>query len=226
MGMPPAIEIIVDNLDANTVQTGTWKTSSAVNPYQGNSVYCTSGCTFTWQPSLPGTGTYAVYAYWTYHDDRSASVPYRIDHDSGTANVLVNQHDAALTSQWNLLGVYNLTAGVNGTVTVSSENGQASADAVRYVLVTENQIGLGSATLNWLPPTQNDDGTALLDLAGYNIYWGTPGNYSNSVTLNNPGLATYVVENLSPGIYEFVVTAFNTAGVESQYSNSAIKTVQ
>jgi hypothetical protein len=86
-------------------------------------------------------------------------------------------------------------------------------------------VSLGSATLNWLPPTQNEDGTALVDLAGYVIYWGAPGNHSNSVTLNNPGLTSYVVDNLAPGTYEFVATAFNAAGMESNYSNATTKTI-
>ena len=90
-----------------------------------------------------------------------------------------------------------------------------------------NAIGLGSATLTWQPPTQNEDGTALTDLAGYNIYWGTtPGNYPNSVTIDNESVTTYVVENLAPGTYEFVATSFNTAGVESRYSQPATRTVQ
>ena len=54
---------------------------------------------------------------------------------------------------------------------------------------------------------------------------GVPGNYSNSVTINDPGLTTYVVENLASGTYEFVATAFNAAGMESQYSNSTTKTI-
>ncbi len=38
--------------------------------------------------------------------------------------------------------------------------------------VSVEAISLGSATLNWQPQTQNEDGTALVDLAGYHIYWG------------------------------------------------------
>ena len=80
--------------------------------------------------------------------------------------------------------------------------------------------------MNWTPPTENEDGTALIDLAGYRFYWGaTPGNYTESVTINNPGLSSYVVNNLAPGTYEFVATSFNAAGVESVYSNSATKIV-
>jgi len=30
-----------------------------------------------------------------------------------------------------------------------------------------NAISLGSVTLNWTPPTENEDGSPLMDLAGY-----------------------------------------------------------
>ena len=78
-------------------------------------------------------GTYQVYAWWTHHDNRSASVPYRVTHASGTATVTVNQHDAGLAGRWNLLGTYSFAAGGAGCVEVSGENGQACADAIRLV---------------------------------------------------------------------------------------------
>ena len=107
-------------------------------------------------------------------------------------------------------------------ITITVSDGSASANLGPFS-ITVNAISLGSVTLNWTPPTENDDGTALTDLAGYKIYWGTtPGNYTNSVTIDG-GLTTYVVENLAPGTYEFVATSFNTSGVEGGYSNSATK---
>jgi hypothetical protein len=66
----------------------------------------------------------------------------------------------------------------------------------------------------------------LVDLAGYRIYWGTtPGNYTNSATLDNPGVSTYTVDGLAPGTYEFAATSFNAAGIESTFSNPATMTV-
>ena len=46
------------------------------------------------------------------------------------------------------------------------------------------------------------------------------------MTVDNAGLTTYVIDNLAPGTYEFVATAYNTAGVESDYSNIATKVVE
>ncbi|MDX1563655.1 MAG: putative Ig domain-containing protein, partial [Gammaproteobacteria bacterium] len=82
----------------------------------------------------------------------------------------------------------------------------------------------GTATLTWTPPTENTDGSPLTDLAGYIVYWGTsPGNYSNSTTINNPGVTTYIVDNLLSGTtYYFVTTAFNSGDLESSFSNSGL----
>jgi hypothetical protein len=112
----------------------------------------------------------------------------------------------------------------NISITVS-DTSNASATLGPFS-ITVNAVSLGSVTLNWTPPTQNDDGTTLTDLAGYKIYWGTtPGNYPNSVTITNAGMTSYVVDNLVPGTYEFVATSYNEAGVESVYSDPTTKVV-
>jgi hypothetical protein len=81
-------------------------------------------------------------------------------------------------------------------------------------------------TLNWAPPTQNTDGTPLTNLSGYEIYYGTAsGNYTQSVSVSNAGLATYVVDNLSPGTYYFSVAAVNADGTESPLSPEVSATV-
>ena len=60
---------------------------------------------------------------------------------------------------------------------------------------------------------------------GYKIYWGSSaGSYPSSVTVNNPGLSSYVVDNLMPGTHFFAVTVFNSSGTESGFSNTASKT--
>jgi hypothetical protein len=42
----------------------------------------------------------------------------------------------------------------------------------------------------------------------------------------NPGITTYVVESLTPNTYYFTVTALNSTGAESVFSNTASKTIQ
>jgi hypothetical protein len=46
------------------------------------------------------------------------------------------------------------------------------------------------------------------------------------VTLNNPGLSSYVAGSLVPGTYYFTVTALSSSGEESTFSNVATKTIQ
>ena len=85
----------------------------------------------------------------------------------------------------------------------------------------------GSVTLNWTPPTQNEDGSQLTNLAAYRILWSRDGGaFSNSVRINNPSVTRYVVDGLTPGTYEFAATAINSAGVESRFSNSITRIVQ
>ena len=65
------------------------------------------------------------------------------------------------------------------------------------------------------------------DLAGFRIYYGTTLNqWTNQINIDNPGITTYVVENLSPDTYYFVATAINSSGAESGYSNAATRTIQ
>ena len=81
-------------------------------------------------------------------------------------------------------------------------------------------------TLSWQAPTENTDGTALTDLSGYTIHYGTQSqNYTNEIQVSNPGLTTYVVDNLAPGTYYFVVAATTSDGFESAPSPEVSATV-
>ena len=131
-----AQDIIVDNRDANTSQNAGWYTSSGPAPYLGNSVYNNRNSgRFTWYPELPMIGDYDVYAWWTYHKNRSDNVPYYIELGTSEVQVNVDHHDPDLGGQWNLLGRFTFSEGTIPEISVSSENGQASADAVKFVEV-------------------------------------------------------------------------------------------
>lgn len=86
---------------------------------------------------------------------------------------------------------------------------------------------VGTATIAWAPPVEHEDGTPLLDLAGFNIYYGTrAGDYPERITVDNPGITRFVVDGLNTGTYYFVTTAFNRLGAESDFSNMVVRTVQ
>jgi hypothetical protein len=116
--------------------------------------------------------------------------------------------------------------GMYENILISASDGQASASLPRFS-ISVDESGNFSTTLSWAAPTLNEDGTALTDLAGYKLYWGTSvGTYPNSVTIDSPGILTYVVENLSAGTYYFVATAFNTADEESRHSGVATRVLE
>jgi hypothetical protein len=115
--------------------------------------------------------------------------------------------------------------GTTSGIVISVSDGAASAALGAFNLSVQ-AIASGSARLTWNPPTTNSDGSPLTNLSGYKVYWGTSaGNYSSSVTIMSPGIATYTVENLTPNTYHFAVTAISTTGAESVFSNSGSKTI-
>jgi len=116
------------------------------------------------------------------------------------------------------VGTYmNITIGVSdGTTSVSLPAFQ----------VAVTQIASGSATLTWVAPSENTNGTPLTNLAGYQIYYGTSSTaMTQTLQVANPGIVTYVVSNLSPGTWYFSVRAYTSAKMESDGSVVVSKTI-
>lgn len=134
--------------------------------------------------------------------------------DSGNGNISGTPSDADV--------------GTYGGISISVSDGTDTVRLGPFVIeILAPGANSGAVVLSWTAPTENEDGSPLTDLAGYRLYWGRePGVYPNSVTIDNPGVTIYVVEDLASGTYEFVATAFNAAGTESRFSNPAIKTVR
>jgi hypothetical protein len=112
-------------------------------------------------------------------------------------------------------------------ISIAVSDGQASASLSAFAIaVTDVGTGTGTATLSWTAPTENSDGTALTNLAGYQVWYGqSQNNLSNSVTLNNASLSTYVVEHLGSGTWYFALVAVNNQGTTSVFSSVATKTI-
>ena len=118
--------------------------------------------------------------------------------------------------------------GLHTGVSISVSDGSLRSTLPSFAIeVIAAGAATGSATLSWIAPTLNEDGSALMDLVGFKIYWGRqPGGYTNSMTLNDPGATTVVISDLAAGDYQFAATAINSAGVESAFSAPASKTIQ
>jgi Putative Ig domain len=92
--------------------------------------------------------------------------------------------------------------------------------------ITVVTAGSGRATLSWMPPTANTDGSALTDLSGYVIaYGGSPDDLLMTITIDNPSVTTYVVDSLTSGTWHFAIQAVNASGVRSNNSSLASKTI-
>jgi hypothetical protein len=89
--------------------------------------------------------------------------------------------------------------------------------AALLVLALSAPALAGDITLAW-------DANTEPDLTGYKIYFGTASRaYGASVVIGTQ--TTYTITGLAPGTYYFAVTAFNSAGLESGYSNEVSATV-
>lgn len=115
--------------------------------------------------------------------------------------------------------------GTYDNIRISVSDGRASASLPVFSIAVSRDE-LGAVTLEWQPPQSNTDGSYAGDLAGYVVYWGTePGSYDQQVRIDNVGLTAYVVDSLRPATYYFAATAFNSAGIESEYSNEVARSV-
>jgi hypothetical protein len=89
----------------------------------------------------------------------------------------------------------------------------------------QQQATVGAATLFWMPPAANTDGSPVV-LAGYRILYGTDPDVLNRVIdVPNPSITTYVVEGLSSGTWYFAVVAVNSQGATSDRSNIVSKVI-
>ena len=78
-----------------------------------------------------------------------------------------------------------------------------------------------SATLSWIKPTQNADGTPLTNLAGYIVRYGTNvGALTEQVSVSSPNTTQLEIDDLSPGNWYFEVAAVNTTDTESAFSSA------
>jgi hypothetical protein len=89
------------------------------------------------------------------------------------------------------------------------------------------QSANGSLTVGWTPPTTRTDGSPLTNLAGFKLRYGNSvDDYPNTITIPNPGVTAYMVENLARGTYHFVVAAYDSSGSESLNTSPVSGTIQ
>jgi hypothetical protein len=115
--------------------------------------------------------------------------------------------------------------GTYSSIQISVTDGQYSATLPAFSIAVQKSSS-GTATLSWVAPTTNVDGTPVTNLGGYRIAYGqTPSNLAQSLDIPSAVVTSAVIENLAAGTWYFAVKAYTTANVESDLSNLAQKTV-
>ena len=175
-------------------------------------------------PTISGTPATSVRAGTAYAFQPMASDPNGLPLTFSVANkpawATFNSATAALTGT-----PASTDVGTFANVSIVVSNGTLGSSLAPFT-ITVQPATLGSATVSWQPPTLRADGTPLTNLAGFRIRYGTSaGSYLTVISVQNPGLTTYVIGNLPSGTYYFVATAYDSTGSESAYSAPASKTI-
>jgi len=193
-------------------------TSQTVSTSQGVTPIDRSPTTSASQPTIAGVPTVTAVAGQPY------SFQPQVANTSGTVQFTVVHLPA-----W---AKFNTSTGQLSGTPAASNVGQYPGIAINLVsgakvvalpafTITVAAAGSKSSTvtLSWQPPTENADGSVLMDLKGFKVHYGaTSKSYSDIIQVANPGLTSYVVQNLPAGTYYFAVTAYNASGQESSLS--------
>jgi hypothetical protein len=150
-------------------------------------------------------------------------VPYSFKPTAADANgdtltfSIVNRPSwATINSATGQLSGTPTAVSMTSNVTISVTDGKATTALPPFsIVVAAAAPTTGTATLSWVPPTYNTDGTVLTNLAGYRIRYGTTSTALSTITVANPGIARYVLSGLSAGVWYFAVASYTSTGAES-----------
>ena len=112
------------------------------------------------------------------------------------------------------------------SATGSSGSSGTSGSSGGSGTTTTNPPPTGSAKLTWTAPTANTNGSALTNLAGYYIYYGTnSASLGTMVNVASSSTLTYTVTGLGAGTWYFAIAAYTNDGLTSPMSNVGSKTI-
>ncbi len=102
------------------------------------------------------------------------------------------------------------------SATINDADGNSSKQSISISILEAT----GVATLQWVPPIENENNTPLTNLKGYRIYYGLSSNrMDNVININDASATSFLVDNLITGRrYYFSMTAINEQDIESKLS--------
>ncbi len=219
VGAYKSIEIMVNNGISvallNTFAIQVTNGSTPVTPPAADTVAIsgtpatsvTAGSKYSFQPSA--------------RDSLGKSVSYSVQHAPSWASFSIASGLLSGTPSSTQTGSYS-------GIIISASDGTASSALPAFAISVKSLVAAtGSATLNWVDPTQNTDGTPLTNMAGVNIHYGnSPSSLTQEVTVAGTGMTSYTIANLGAGTWYFEAAAYTTAGVEGAMSTVESKTIQ
>lgn len=121
----------------------------------------------------------------------------------------------------------NTQTGTYSGIVIRTTDGNAAAALPPFsITVKPAAATAGTATVSWVPPADNTNGSALTNLAGYTIHYGTsPANLTSLIEVAGATVTSYTVQNLAAATWYFAITAYNSSGEASALSGVASKTI-
>jgi hypothetical protein len=173
-------------------------------------------------PTIGGTPVTTAVASQPYAFRPSAADP---DGDTLTFSIANKPSWATFDAASGTLHGTPTATGTHSGIVISVSDGKLSASLPAFT-ITVGAAPTKSVTLNWTAPTQNVDGSALNDLAGYTIYYGkTSRSYGTSIKVPGASANSVVIEGLTTGTWYFAIKSYTTTGLESDFSGEASATL-
>jgi hypothetical protein len=166
----------------------------------------TAGSKYSFQPSAK--------------DSAGKALSYSVQHAPSWASFSIASGLLSGTPTSSQTGVYS-------GIIISASDGSASSALPAFAITVKSLVAAtGSALLSWVDPTKNTDGSALTNLAGTNIHYGTsPSNLNQVVQVSGAGNSSYTISNLTAGTWYFGAAAYTTSGLEGMMSPIESKTI-
>jgi hypothetical protein len=155
------------------------------------------------------------------HAQTAGTITFTANRTSATGSLapVLTWSTSPVASSCQASGAWSGTKFASGSETVATITASRS-----YTLTCS--WGSAAATVNWVAPTRNTDGTTLSDLASFKVIYGrSASDLSSTKAVSDPRATSTVLSGLTAGTWYFAVRAVNSAGRESAPSNTATKTI-
>jgi hypothetical protein len=120
--------------------------------------------------------------------------------------------DATDTSSYTVKDLTGIALKQGDVISIIGKADQGEYARIDFIDILEDDVETVSITLAWDANTESD-------LAGYKVYYGNNKDLSDAEAVDVKNVTELLVTGLTPGIFYYAVTAYDTEGLESGLSN-------